>query len=117
MGQRMMAHLWPVRSAMENGILYYGDLGKQHLDYNGWFHPNGTEELAPQNCTAMPCLFDVEADVSEHHDVAAKHPELISALVARMVEATVCPDAMCDLDEYGGVNDACDAFHIYGAYG
>jgi len=39
---------------------------------------------------AAGCLFDVESDRAEHHDVAADHPETVARLTARLaaVEAT-----------------------------
>jgi hypothetical protein len=32
------------------------------------------------------CLFDVVADPTEHHDIAAAHPAIVSNMTARLVE-------------------------------
>lgn len=100
--------------------LYYGSPNEKHDKLNGWFHPNGTVESAPSECAVgTACLFDMETDVTEHHNVAAEHPEIVQELLAKLLAEAGCPDGegMCDTETYSGPNDACDAFDVYGAYG
>lgn len=97
--------------------LYFGNPGEKA---NGWYHPNGTVEPGPKTCdTGKACLFDLEADVTEHTDVAAEHPDVVKELFAKLLAEAECPDGqgMCELDRYSGPNSACDAFDVYGAYG
>uniref|UniRef100_A0A7S4SNS5 Sulfatase N-terminal domain-containing protein n=1 Tax=Alexandrium monilatum TaxID=311494 RepID=A0A7S4SNS5_9DINO len=61
---------------------------------NGWKLPNGTWVDAPDGlwpCNAyqrrshfVPCLFDVDADPREEHNLAAEMPELVSAMWAEL---------------------------------
>ena len=35
-------------------------------------------------CVAAPCLFDIVADPTEHNDVAADRPDIVTTMVARL---------------------------------
>jgi len=101
-----------IRSGKWN--LYVGNPGEK---FNGWYHPNGTIEPGPENCAGGVCLFDMDSDVIERHDVAAGHPDVVATLLAKMTVEAECPDGICETDIYAGPIDACEAFDVYGAYG
>ena len=33
-----------------------------------------------------PCLFDIIADPTEHHDIVAEHPEIVASMKSRILE-------------------------------
>lgn len=105
-----------IRSGKWN--MYFGNPGQDK--YNGWHYPNGTVEDALDACgEGKACLFDMDSDVTEHHDVAAENPDVVRELFEKLLAEAACPDGdgMCTLDSYEGANSACDAFDVYGAYG
>ena len=72
------------------------DVAPLHLDagWYGWFSPNvsyplnkSSPEVTQHECSAAaPCLYNLNASITEHDDVAASNPLVVKALVARMVE-------------------------------
>jgi hypothetical protein len=68
----------------------------------GWFPPPGQDPTttsytlacgpppaaahAACNSTTAFCLFDMDSDPCEHHDVAAQHPAVVQRLVRRLAE-------------------------------
>jgi len=55
----------------------------------------------PENfCHAKPCLFDILADPTEHHDVAEAHAEVVARMTSRLLElagseVTVAESGLC----------------------
>ena len=50
-------------------------------DYDRWLCAN----LRTGPCSSeSPCLWDVESDVGEHHEVAAENPGVVAQMVARL---------------------------------
>lgn len=109
-------------SSLTGGVLIQGQW-KLHYGYpgwkdswDGWIEPPTAandwlgKKLAastPQDsslCTAMPCLFDIFADPTEHNDVAQDHPDIVATMVERLQELAhgevtvqdsgLCPTAM-----------------------
>ena len=37
-------------------------------------------------CVAKPCLFDIESDPNEHHDVAADHQDIVKTMYGRILQ-------------------------------
>jgi len=63
--------------------------------WDGWISPPGFEsEPAPRPappgdgdfCVEAPCLFDLDADPTEHNDVHAAHPDVVAKMMARLNE-------------------------------
>ena len=59
----------------------------------GWFSPNVSNPVSKHDpaviasaCFPVPCLFDLGASITEHEDVAAQHPEVVAAMLRRVVE-------------------------------
>jgi hypothetical protein len=67
-------------------------LGAQiEATWAGPSYPNGSSPAAPVDpgptlaCGAKGgCLFNVEADPTEHEDIAAQHPALVASMTARL---------------------------------
>jgi len=60
----------------------------------GWFSPNisyplnkSSPEITQTECSAaVPCLYNLNVSITEHDNVADEHPDVVAALVSRMIE-------------------------------
>merc|ERR1711963_1226572 len=72
--------------------LYVGDPG----DYSGWVKPGENwQNHTGAFCVDSPCLFDVEADMTEHTDIAKQHPDIVANLTA-LLNASICLECQAD---------------------
>jgi len=63
-------------------------------DWFGWFSPNATQPVnasspsvkTPACAMPSPCLYNISNDMTEHEDLAASHPDVVSQLLRRFVE-------------------------------
>ena len=75
--------------ANATGALRVGDwklmVGAQgQATWFGAFSPNATFNGTAANvqaCVYSPCLFNITADPTEHHDVASQHPDVVAELL------------------------------------
>ena len=86
--------------------------------WTGPTYPNasGYPIVLPLHCGAG-CLFDVVADPSEHHDVAAEKPQVLArmqALMAQEAQTVFHPDRGCNNNECAEA--ACAAAVAAGGY-
>jgi len=99
-----------------------------------WSGPNYPNSTSPANPVdpgptikcPTGCLFDVVADPTEHEDIAASHPDIVTAMKQRLTElakgfytnsddfskSTICP---ADLGNYSSCG-CWAAVNIYGRY-
>jgi len=100
--------MWPVISGRNKtgprnelilgGLDVQGIISNQYkllmgsLPYDSWtgpFFPNATlweSDNSVLHCDS-PCLFDIYADPTEHHDIASEHPTIVADLVNRINDA------------------------------
>lgn len=100
--------------------LIYGYPG-WNPNWDGWLQPPSSSSAATEVqqpghphyqgsfCVKQPCLFDVNADPTEHHDVSKQHPKIVQSLLARLQElvqgeVTVAESGLCPT-RYGSKND------------
>lgn len=87
----------------------------------GWFSPNisyplnkSSPEITQTECSAaVPCLYNLNVSITEHDNVADEHPDVVAALVSRMIEVAeeYHPPQMnppVDLDGYCAAVKASD---------
>ena len=110
-----------LRSGQWKLIIGYPGNGKAGWD--GWVPLKGPDDEHNNNhigaevkgvavgqfCVASPCLFDIENDPQERHDLAAETPLVVQQLTARLMElgkseVTVAASGLCPT-QYGSHND------------
>ena len=83
-------------------------------------HPFGVTESAtePADCLLSPCLYDLEKDPAERHNVAATNPSVVMRLLAGLKQA-VCAPATChvDVEPKNCTESACEVLNKTGCFG
>ena len=57
---------------------------RQYNSYNGWAGVDLNASISP--CSDVPCLFNIERDPEERHDLSQQEPHVLARMVARYDE-------------------------------